>query len=328
MSRRFLSFFGVILLILSVNIGSAADWMWARGNLHTHTTNSDGDSPLQAVADWYRTNGYQFLVITDHAKATDVSAANAGQGFVLVPGEELESRGEWPPIHSNAIGISKVLPIGEKQVTHARSLQKMVGSIQDAGALPMVNHPNWYFSLSHRELSQIHGPYILEIANMYGAGNNNAGSLAKLSNEQTWDVLLSEGETVYAAAADDMHILGAKPDKDAGPGKGWVVARVSELTPQAVVGALSKGEFYTSTGVELADYSFDGKEFRISVTPKENATYLIRFVGKNGRILQETTGASAKYRFTEKPEKNAYIRCKVIASDQTIAWTQAYRINP
>ncbi|MBK9316840.1 MAG: hypothetical protein IPM55_21725 [Acidobacteria bacterium] len=39
---------------------------WYKGNTHTHTLNSDGDSTPDEVARWYRENGYQFLVLTDH----------------------------------------------------------------------------------------------------------------------------------------------------------------------------------------------------------------------------------------------------------------------
>jgi len=37
-----------------------------RGNLHTHSTNSDGNlSPAETVA-WYRDSGYDFVAMTDH----------------------------------------------------------------------------------------------------------------------------------------------------------------------------------------------------------------------------------------------------------------------
>jgi hypothetical protein len=39
---------------------------WLKGNTHTHTLNSDGDSVSGDVVAWYRSHGYQFLVITDH----------------------------------------------------------------------------------------------------------------------------------------------------------------------------------------------------------------------------------------------------------------------
>jgi hypothetical protein len=39
---------------------------WWKGNTHTHTWWSDGDSPPETVAAWYRERGYQFLVLSDH----------------------------------------------------------------------------------------------------------------------------------------------------------------------------------------------------------------------------------------------------------------------
>src|SRR5262249_26326928 len=39
---------------------------WYRGNLHTHSFWSDGDDFPESIADWYKTNGYQFLAFSDH----------------------------------------------------------------------------------------------------------------------------------------------------------------------------------------------------------------------------------------------------------------------
>ena len=39
---------------------------WYRGNMHTHSHWSDGDDYLEMIGAWYRDQGYQFLVFTDH----------------------------------------------------------------------------------------------------------------------------------------------------------------------------------------------------------------------------------------------------------------------
>jgi len=45
---------------------------WFKGNLHTHTTNSDGAlSPEQTIR-LYKKNGYDFLSITEHEVVTDI----------------------------------------------------------------------------------------------------------------------------------------------------------------------------------------------------------------------------------------------------------------
>lgn len=39
---------------------------WWKGNTHTHTWWSDGDAPPELAADWYKSNGYNFLVLSEH----------------------------------------------------------------------------------------------------------------------------------------------------------------------------------------------------------------------------------------------------------------------
>ncbi len=39
---------------------------WWRGNLHTHTLWWGGDEYPEVIVDWYRDNGYHFLVLSDH----------------------------------------------------------------------------------------------------------------------------------------------------------------------------------------------------------------------------------------------------------------------
>src|ERR1041384_3984811 len=39
---------------------------WWKGNLHTHSFWSDGDDYPEVITAWYRTNGYNFLGISDH----------------------------------------------------------------------------------------------------------------------------------------------------------------------------------------------------------------------------------------------------------------------
>ena len=39
---------------------------WFKGNLHTHSYWSDGDEFPEVIMDWYKSNNYQFVALTDH----------------------------------------------------------------------------------------------------------------------------------------------------------------------------------------------------------------------------------------------------------------------
>lgn len=57
--------------VLIVCVALAADApesqaRWWKGNTHTHTLWSDGQAAPEVPTDWYRSNGYHFLVLSDH----------------------------------------------------------------------------------------------------------------------------------------------------------------------------------------------------------------------------------------------------------------------
>ena len=44
--------------------------LWYKGNLHTHTTESDGDAHPEDIVEWYKQHEYDFLVLSDHNHRT------------------------------------------------------------------------------------------------------------------------------------------------------------------------------------------------------------------------------------------------------------------
>src|SRR5688572_32784773 len=78
---------------------------WFKGNLHTHTLNSDGDSTPDDVVRWYREHGYHFVTLTDHNYLTSVDGLNALHGadekFLVMAGEEVTDRFGNKPVHVN-----------------------------------------------------------------------------------------------------------------------------------------------------------------------------------------------------------------------------------
>ena len=109
---------------------------WYKGNLHTHTLNSDGDStPQDDVVRSYREHGYQFLVLTDHNYLTGVDGLNALHGaddkFLVVKGEEVTGRLGDKPVHVNGLDINRLVdpPTGS---TVVEVTQRMVDAIRAA----------------------------------------------------------------------------------------------------------------------------------------------------------------------------------------------------
>src|SRR5688572_4696692 len=96
-NRRKLALAGVLTILPAAAAhaqqAAPASARWYKGNTHTHTLNSDGDSTPDEVVRWYREHGYHFVVLTDHNFLTSIDGLNALHGaddrFLVVKGEEV-----------------------------------------------------------------------------------------------------------------------------------------------------------------------------------------------------------------------------------------------
>ena len=294
------------------------DAAWLKGNLHTHTLESDGDSKPAEVVRWYAEHGYDFLVITDHDKVTRVPDA---AGIVLIPGEEVTDRLPKKPLHVNAIGLEKAIP-PQRGTTPVENLQRNIDAVRKAGALALINHPNFGWAFGAEELLQLERANFLEIA----SGHPFVNAEGPPSVESMWDRMLTAGKAIWGVAVDDTHHLQRIWDEDVVlPGKAWVVVRAEKRDAKSILDALSRGDFYASNGVELVDVVTNAKSVEVTVREKNFARYRIQFIGSGGRLLGETAGTSAKYAIKGS---EGYVRAKVIDSNGKAAWTQPVRVLP
>ncbi len=322
--RRMLPF---CLVVLGLSLAPAANAEWWRGNTHTHTINSDGDSSPDAVVRWYKENGYQFVVISDHNFLTDVRGLNAvmaAEGkFVVMSGEEVTDQfvtgeGHSVPVHLNAINLDAALP-----PAHGTSvvdvLQHDVDMIRSGAGACTINHPNFWWALGIKEMAAANNYNLFEIANGHPTVNN-AGGGGHLGTEALWDSLLVRGRKVYGVASDDSHNFKNWGPQYANPGRGWVMVRADNLEATAIVAALNRGDFYSSTGVSLKDVTSDGKSLTVAIDkPERSATeYTTTFIGARG-VLAVSTDTTAVYRFKGG---EGFVRAKVVDSNGRIAWTQ------
>jgi hypothetical protein len=246
----------------------SAGGRWYKGNTHTHTLNSDGDSTPADVATWYREHGYRFLVLSDHNVLTNVDGLNAVHGaseqFLLIKGEELSDRFGDKPIHVNGLDLSA--PVDPQHGTSvADVVQRSIDAIRQANGVPHINHPNFGWAITADELKALRNDKLFEIYNGHPQVNN-AGGGGVPGMEEVWDRILSSGKLIYGLADDDAHVFKQPGNPNvAGPGRGWVFVHADRLAARPIVEALERGDFYASTGVELLDYRVTPSAITIAV---------------------------------------------------------------
>ena len=289
---------------------------WYKGNLHTHTINSDGDSAPDTVARWYKEQRYHFLALTDHNYFTDPQGLNAflaaQDRFLLITGEEVTSGYLEAPVHVNAFRLRATIEpaFGDSVV---ETLQANVDRIRNLGAVPSLDHPSYGWAIEPEVFRQIRGLKLFEVFN----GSPDTNDDWEL--ERMWDGALSIGREIYGIAVDDAHEFKQFSPDLSNPGRGWVEVQARELSQEAILEALERGDFYASTGIKLETLDRGNGRLRIRVEPRLDEKFTIRFVGQGGRVLEEVSGQEAEYRL--KPA-DRYVRATITDSFGRRAWVQ------
>lgn len=290
---------------------------WLKGNLHTHTDASDGDSPVGDVARWYDDHGYDFLVITDHNVRLELGQlsqdlATEGRRLLLIPGEELTSWWEGPErihaLHMGGIGTTRTLgaTVGGSV---PGVLQAMIDGVTADGGLASLNHPNFWESVSWQDMAALRGLTHYEVFNGHPLSYND-GTDHLPSMDAVWDLLLMSGHRLYGVAVDDAHHFRAWGPEQSNPGRGWVAVD-AKREAGSIIRALRRGHFYSSTGPVLRVRIRRGE---LVIDCAEGSR--IEFIS-GGEVIASTESVSASH---PVPGLD-YLRGRVIG-DAGTAWTQ------
>ena len=249
---------------MAISLFSAAKGAY-RGNLHGHSTHSDGlNSPAEAVR-LYRDAGYDFTCLSEHywsnprfcaATLNDASALDRDD-FITLLSAELHCHGKLYDRDGLWHIVANGLPPGFAMAGETETGPEVVSRAVAAGAYVTIAHPEWY-SLTDAEARALAeaGAHGVEIYN-----HASAIDAARGGGTATVDYLLNEGFRIHITATDDSHDI----PRDAFGG--WVMVAARDLTSDAILAALKAGHFYASTGPEILHVTRDDTVIEIATSP-------------------------------------------------------------
>lgn len=430
-STRALTAF-VNILVVAVLVGACGpsstedgtadrDATWWRGNMHTHSLWSDGDDFPEMVTRWYKEEGYDFLMWSDHnaiqndgdrwiAPAHDSHAQRGGGldvyehyretfgddwvetkergdtlfvrlkqfeeyrerfeepgGFLLVRGEEITDE---KVVHVNATNVEHRIPPQDGETVRdviQRNVEAVLEQRRETGRpmFPHLNHPNFHYAVTAEDLAEVEELQFFEVFNGHRGVNNYGEDAPHVSLDRLWDItltlrLLRGNDLLYGLAVDDAHHYEHSREDVAQPGRGWVMVRAAELTPESIIASMEAGDFYATTGVDFEEIQHEDNRLSVVVDTEPDVDYTIQFIGtpatvdttsrpvtgedgeplrttrrytdEIGAVLKEVEGPEAHYDLTGD---ELYVRAKIISSkphpnpfaegDPEVAWTQPVR---
>ena len=289
----------------------AVPGQWFRGNLHTHSTESDGALAPEAVLDWHAAHGYHFVAITDHDRITAAEPGGSSQvgqqsnsRFLALPGAELSlgRTRQGSPMHCVAVGLTE-----ENLPERFDSPGAGVEWVWAQGGFGFVAHPHWS-GFSTDELAGLGEVPAVEIFNTSCARENNKGHALAY-----WDDLLGRGLRAWGLATDDSHW------RDLDYEGGWVMAKTGALTASGILGALRAGHFYSTGGPRIEDLRVEAGRLWVRTSPAA-AIYWIG-AGRLGWSVHAAPGQSlteAEFVLKGKPP---WLRVEVCDGQGRWAWS-------
>lgn len=287
-----------------------AEGRWFKGNLHTHSTNSDGSRTCEQIVEMYKNAGYDFLSITDHGVLTDVEHLRIG-GLLLIPGEEVSvgASGAGTFFHVVGVNLRSQIPCPDfHRETHP---QKAIDMINDLGGMAIIAHPYWS-GLTHRDLINLKNYAGVEIYNTTCDIMRNLGLSASHI-----DGLLAAGARPLIFSTDDHH----GEERELRPLdalKAWIMVRAPSNSIHNIVSSIKKGLFYSSIGPEIRNVDVDGSGITVETSPVKTISF-VSTPALGDKFTAEDEPLSTISRPGREGER--YVRIEVTDYEGRSAWS-------
>jgi hypothetical protein len=280
-----------------------------KGNLHTHSTLSDGELPPAEVCRRYREAGYDFICLSDHflpAYGFPVSDTRAFRtdGFTTILGAEVH-------VPDTRLGekwhlLANGLPLDFAPTHPGETAAELARRCAAAGAFVSIVHPEWY-ALGVDDALTIDAAHAVEVYN-----HTSAVRTARGGGSALLDQLLAQGRRLNALATDDAHFL---VDDAFG---GWVMVKVTGNEPGLLVQALKAGHYYSTQGPAIHSIRLEGDDVVVECSP----AFGVYLLGKGSRSVQSEQRGQTQARLPAgRMGKQGFMRVVVVDEQGRSAWS-------
>ncbi|KQY00454.1 phosphotransferase [Rhizobium sp. Root73] len=297
---------------MSVNAFSAPGSFF-KGNLHTHSTRSDGMISPEEVCRRYSERGYDFICLSDHFThhydypITDTTPYRTN-GFTTILGAECHAMGTEGGEHWHVLAVG--LPLNFAPNMPDETGPQIAQRCLDAGAFVAIPHPEWY-GLTVADAQTIPGAHAVEVYN-----HTSQVRQARGGGAYYLDDLLKSGRRINALAADDAHWV-VKDDENRDAFGGWVMVKAERNEPEALLAALKEGNYYSTQGPTIKNISLDGETVEIECS----SAIQIMVVGRGSKNEAISGAEITSAQFPLKKFIGDWCRVMIMAADGKLAWS-------
>jgi len=277
-----------------------------KGNLHCHTTVSDGTlSPAEAVR-LYRGLGYDLLALTDHRHLSGPS--HLENGMLLLSGIEMDYTLPCEALHIVGIGMREEYAYRKNQWPDPQSC---IDGMRKYGGCAILAHPAW----SLNTLATLTGLRHVTAAEIYNSFSTVPWNGDRADSSLLLDLAATHGTPYNVVASDDSH------EYDGEAGQSFTMVQAEALTAEAVMQALRGGRFYASQGPGFEQITLEKDRVSIRCSPVETIIFYSNVPWVFGRCIAGSGQTAAEYSLRSSPEEETFLRCQIIDHNGKSAWS-------
>lgn len=316
-----------------------------KGNMHCHSTLSDGTRTPEELKNDYKNAGYSFLAITDHECVNNhsylddedfITITSAEYAIKQFPEQSTLKNFNMKVCHLNLYAKEQnndktvcynstydhftkgeyrenLMSIPDyDRVYGADGINDIIRIANENGFFVCYNHPRWSLE-NYGDYSGYEGLWGVEI---YNHAVHSGGLYDYDIN--VFDDFLRDGKRIFASCGDDNHTVKAQFG-------GFVMVNADDLSYKSIIDSLLAGNFYASHGPEIYELYTENNKVYIKCSDAKKITYSTK-----GRRAQQFLAPDGKYLNEaefEIKEDDGYFRLDVIDENGNRANTQSYFIN-
>lgn len=281
------------------------DLPFYKGNLHAHTTLSDGRKGPEEVIQIFKDHGYDFLALTDHRKWFP---GYEDEQILVIPATEFDrnfiSEAPEHAYHITGVGLTKPIP-----QDNSMSPQEIVDAIQKDGAFCTLAHPAWSL-MTAKECLDLKGYDAIEIYNTISEIYSGRGF-----SDLYADLMASRGRYPLLTAVDDCHYY----DRD--HCKGYVMVQAKARTREDILASLKQGRFYATQGPFIFQITRHDDRVEVTTSPAVKITFMTNKLYDGHRTSYAPEGETITSASYTMNGSDRYVRIEVRDEEGKTAWS-------
>lgn len=283
-----------------------------KGNLHTHTTNTDGRKSPEEALELYQAQGYDFIALTDHWKRT-ADKPYMKDNMLVMTGTELDYTLPAQVVHIVGVGVDESV---FNNTDRGGTPQSGIDAIRKAGGRAILAHPAWSLN-THEVIGALQG---LTAAEIYNSVSSIPWNSDRADSTDILDVAATQGRLLNTVAADDSHFYTGEECTS------YIMLQTGELTQENVLRALDEGSFYATRGPRFDQIEVTEDEIRVRCSDVRYIVFHSNLPWVGGRTFSGENLTEASYKINrERGER--FVRVILIDKEGRRAWANPIEIK-